>query len=139
MDFFFIVHVLVCVLLVAVILFQDGKAGGLTSVSDSGQSMFGAKGAASFLTKLTSGLAICFMVTSLFLNFSGTSSKKSIADSYKPATETSEVDNSSVKPTETAPAEGETSEPAEGEAAADTAEEAPEAKAEGEENESGDN
>ena len=142
MGFFFIVHVIVCVLLVAVILFQEGKAGGLTSVSDSSQSVFGARGAASFLTKLTSGLAICFMVTSLGLNFIGGSKQKSIADDYQPPVETSDVEKTSLQPTENSnentSAEGEETPAAEGDAIAEPAKDATETPAESDENDGGD-
>ncbi len=84
MGFWFIMHVVICVLLVATILFQDGKTGGLVSVADAGQSVFGAKGASSFLTKLTSGLALAFMILSLILAFSSSPSNKSIASDFVP-------------------------------------------------------
>jgi len=86
MTFFYIMHIAVCVLLIAIILFQDGKTGGLVSVADSSQSVFGAKGASSFLTKLTSGLAILFMVLTLLLAYRGTGSQ-SIAADHAPATQ----------------------------------------------------
>lgn len=85
MGLFYILHVVVCILLVVTILFQDGKTGGLTGIADNAsQQMFGAKGAADFLTKLTTGLAVFFMVTSLFLAIMSTPSGKSIADDYEP-------------------------------------------------------
>lgn len=67
MEVIYILHVVVCVLLICVILLQDGKTGGLVSVADNTQAVFGAKGASNFLTKLTTGLAIIFMALSLFL------------------------------------------------------------------------
>lgn len=85
MEFLFFIHVVICVLLVLVILFQDGKTGGLVSVADTADSVFGARGAGSFLTKLTSGLAIAFMVTSLWLAFSHSPDGKSIAADHVPA------------------------------------------------------
>jgi preprotein translocase subunit SecG len=89
MGFFYILHIIVCVILIAIILFQDGKSGGLVSVSDTSQSMFGARGATSFLTKLTSGIAIAFMVSSLFLAYNSGPDNSSIASDYVPeATET---------------------------------------------------
>lgn len=85
MGFFYITHVVICVVLVCIILFQDGKTGGLVSVADTGNSMFGARGASSFLTKLTSSIAIVFMVSSLFLAYRASPSTKSIVgDDYQP-------------------------------------------------------
>jgi len=86
MSFFYIVHIVICVLLILIILFQDGKTGGLVSVADTGNSVFGASGASSFLTKLTSGVAIVFMVTSVFLAFMNSPDDTSIADDYTPKT-----------------------------------------------------
>jgi preprotein translocase subunit SecG len=62
-------HVLVCVALIIVVLMQAGKGAGLAGVfgSTGTQQMFGGRGAASFLAKLTSGLAIVFMITSITL------------------------------------------------------------------------
>lgn len=84
MSFFYIIHIVVCVLLILVILFQDGKTGGLVSVADTGNSVFGASGASSFLTKLTSGIALVFMCTSVFLAFLNAPGDDSIADDYVP-------------------------------------------------------
>ena len=91
MAFYLTIHVIICVLLVAVILFQDGKAGGLTSVADTSQVMFGAKGAGSFLTKLTSILALVFMVTSMSLAYLAAPSGSSIASDYQPPEQESKV------------------------------------------------
>jgi preprotein translocase subunit SecG len=62
-------HVMVCVGLIIVVLMQAGKGAGLAGVfgSSGTQQMFGGRGAASFLAKLTSGLAIVFMLTSITL------------------------------------------------------------------------
>ena len=84
MTFYLTIHVVICVLLIAVILFQDGKAGGLTSVADTSQAVFGAKGAASFLTRLTSVLALAFMSSSLFLAFYSAPGNDSIAAGHQP-------------------------------------------------------
>jgi len=53
--------------LVIVVLFQQPQKGGVASVFGGGESIFGGGGAAPFMTKLTSGLAILFMITSLTL------------------------------------------------------------------------
>ncbi len=60
----------VCVVLTLIILLQDSKGEGLSSSAFGGaemQSMLGGRGAATFLSKLTTWLAIGFMVISLFL------------------------------------------------------------------------
>lgn len=65
-----LVHVIVCLLLVAVILLQAGRGQGLTGPSfGSGnvQSLFGTR-AADFLSKTTSVAAICFLFTCITLD-----------------------------------------------------------------------
>ena len=60
----------VCVVLTLIILLQDSKGEGLSSSAFGGaemQSVLGGRSAATFLSKLTTWLAIGFMVISLFL------------------------------------------------------------------------
>ncbi len=60
----------VCVVLTLIILLQDSKGEGLSSSAFGGaemQSVLGGRGAATFLGKMTTWLAIAFMVISLFL------------------------------------------------------------------------
>jgi preprotein translocase subunit SecG len=63
------IHILVCLLLVIVVLLQSGKSADLAGAFGGmgSQSTFGPRGTASFLSKLTTTLAILFMVTSLTL------------------------------------------------------------------------
>ena len=65
-----IVFVPVCIVLVLTILLQDSKGGGLSSSAFGAsemQSILGGKGSADFLTKLTTGTAIAFLLISLLL------------------------------------------------------------------------
>ena len=76
-----ILHVAVCLFLVAVVLLQSGKGAemGASFGSSGSQSVFGAGGGTSFLSKMTTGAAIIFMLTSLTLAYvSGTPSASSI-------------------------------------------------------------
>ena len=69
-GFVLVVFVPLCVVLTLVILLQDSKGEGLSSSAFGGaemQSVLGGRGAATFLSKLTTWLAIGFMVISLFL------------------------------------------------------------------------
>ncbi len=67
-HFITIIHVVVCVLLVIVVLLQQGKKDGMGAAFGGGsQSVFGARGAETFLEKFTKTLAIVFMCTSLGL------------------------------------------------------------------------
>ena len=77
-------HVLVCLILILVVLLQSGKGADLAGAFGGGatQTAFGSRGPASFLSKVTTGAAILFMLTSITLSGlnPGTSSK-SIMDS----------------------------------------------------------
>ena len=63
------IHVSVCVALMAAILLQSGKGGGLAGTFGAGssQTLFGGRGAATFLSRATTFLAVTFFLTSLTL------------------------------------------------------------------------
>jgi preprotein translocase subunit SecG len=69
--FLTVLHVMVCVVLIAVVLLQRGKGAEIGAVFGGGASstVFGSRGAGNFLTKLTTGAAIVFMGTSLLLAY----------------------------------------------------------------------
>lgn len=65
-----VIFVPVCVILTLIILLQDSKGEGLSSSAFGGsgmQSVLGGHGAATFLSKLTTWVAVGFMVISLLL------------------------------------------------------------------------
>ncbi len=64
-----VLHVLGAFLLIIVVLLQSGKGAAMGSGLGAGssQTMFGSSGAGNFLTKMTTGIAILFMITSLAL------------------------------------------------------------------------
>jgi preprotein translocase subunit SecG len=66
-----VLHVFVCIFLVAVVLLQRGKGAEMGAVFGSGASstVFGSRGAGTFLSRLTTGCAIVFMMTSLSLSY----------------------------------------------------------------------
>lgn len=69
-GFVLVIFVPLCVILTLVILLQDSKGEGLSSSAFGGaemQSVLGGRGAATFLSKMTTWLAIGFMIISLFL------------------------------------------------------------------------
>jgi preprotein translocase subunit SecG len=64
------IHVLACFFLIVVVLLQTGKGADMGAVFGGGsQTLFGSSGAGNFLTKLTTGTAIAFMLTSLILTW----------------------------------------------------------------------
>ena len=64
-----VIHVVAALSLILTVLLQAGKGAAMGSGLGAGssQTMFGSSGAGNFLTKLTTGIAILFMVTSLTL------------------------------------------------------------------------
>ena len=64
-----VIHIVVCVSLMAAILLQSGKGGGLAGTFGAGssQTLFGGRGAATFLSRATTFLAVTFFLTSLTL------------------------------------------------------------------------
>jgi preprotein translocase subunit SecG len=64
-----IVHILGCVFLILVVLLQTGKGSDIGAVFGGGgtQALFGSAGPGTFLGKLTAGVAIVFMLTSLLM------------------------------------------------------------------------
>ncbi len=65
------IHILLCLALVALVLLQQGKGANMGPAFGSGASntLFGSRGPASFLMKLTGTIAALFFVTSLALSF----------------------------------------------------------------------
>ena len=66
-----ITHVIACVLLILIVLLQTGKGSdmGASFGGASGQALFGGAGPATFLSKVTTGVAVIFMLTSLTLAY----------------------------------------------------------------------
>ncbi len=65
MTFLYILLVIISLLLMMVILMQSSKGGGLAGTFGGGNTasaLFGGVGAGNFLTKLTAGLAVTFMI-----------------------------------------------------------------------------
>ncbi|HEX6176070.1 MAG TPA: preprotein translocase subunit SecG, partial [Candidatus Binatia bacterium] len=85
-----ILHIVVCIGLILVVLLQTGKGAEIGAVFGGGSSstIFGSSGAGNFLTKLTTAMAIVFMITSLTLGyFAGQRPSATIFDSRSPASQ----------------------------------------------------
>lgn len=71
-----IVYVLVCLFLIAVVLLQSGRGGGMGAIGGGagggGQTVFGGAGAGNFLTRLTAICAALFMLLSATLAYLST-------------------------------------------------------------------
>ncbi len=71
-TFGLIIYILVCIALTIVILLQSSKGGGLAGAFGGGGGMgavFGGRGTATFLSRVTTGLAIAFLTIALFVSF----------------------------------------------------------------------
>lgn len=64
-------HIIVCIALIVVVLLQSGKGAemGASFGASGSQSVFGAGGGNTFMSKVTTSAAIIFMLTSLSLAF----------------------------------------------------------------------
>ncbi len=95
-----VLYFMVCIFLIVVVLLQHGKGAdiGVSLGAGSSNTVFGARGAGNFLTKLTTASAILFMVLAFSLaRFAADDSAQDLLES--PATE------APAAPTESAPAE----------------------------------
>ena len=68
-TFLIVLHLIVCIGLIAVVLVQSGKGGGLAggAFGGSAQTVFGGRGATDFVTRATMVLGALFFTTSLVL------------------------------------------------------------------------
>lgn len=68
-ELLLVVHMLAAVGLIGLVLVQQGKGADMGAAFGSGasQSMFGSRGSATFLSRLTAGFATVFFITSLSL------------------------------------------------------------------------
>jgi preprotein translocase subunit SecG len=66
-----VIHVFACLFLIVSILLQAGKGADMGAIFGGGgaQTLFGASGGATFMSKLTSALAVVFMLTCLSLAY----------------------------------------------------------------------
>ena len=84
-----ILHIIVSIGLILVVLLQTGKGAEVGAVfGGSSSTIFGSSGAGNFLTRLTTGMAIVFMMTSLALGyFAGKKPTATIFDNRAPVVE----------------------------------------------------
>lgn len=73
-EFITALHIMACLALVTIVLLQHGKGADIGAAFGSGASntVFGARGAGNFLTKLTTGCVVLFMFTSIALSYFST-------------------------------------------------------------------
>jgi len=108
MTFLIVLHVIICVLLVLTVLLQFGKGAEMGAVMGGGasQAVFSSSAKGNFMTKLTTALAIAFMVNSIFLStLKSRQAKQSLFDGEAPvaAPLNSDAQNLNQKAQETSP------------------------------------
>lgn len=113
-------HIIVCLFMVLVVLLQTGKGAEMgAAFGGSAQTMFGSRGAATFLSKLTTTSAVVFMLTSFALAFMASRTATIIPEKQAPAA----VEEQAAPPTDTGGV------PAESAAPVDTSTPAPSSQA----------
>jgi len=82
-----VLHLVICITLIMIVLLQTGKGSEIGAVfGSSSQTLFGSTGGSTFFGKLTAGVAIVFMITSLVLaSRSSRVPKESVMSGVKPA------------------------------------------------------
>ncbi len=98
-----VIHVVICVLLVVTVLLQFGKGAETGAIMGGGasQAVFSSSAKGNFMTKLTTALAIGFMVNSIILTtLKSRESRRSLFDNEAPvaAPLNSDAENLGAKP-----------------------------------------
>jgi len=108
-----VAHIIAALVLIGIVLLQHGKGASMgATFGGSSQTLFGSRGPASALAKITTGVAIVFMLTSITLSVLSAQSRESsvIPEAETPATlPTSLPENEAPAP---APAAGPVEAPA---------------------------
>jgi preprotein translocase subunit SecG len=102
-----ILHIAVSIFMIAVVLLQSGKGAemGASFGSSGSQSVFGAGGGSTFLSKMTTGAAVIFMLSSLTLAYiSGNPSSSSIMKGKSRPAAAAPAQKAPVAPAQGAPA-----------------------------------
>lgn len=101
-------HVIICVLLVITVLLQFGKGAEMGAIMGGGasQSVFSSSAKGNFMTKLTTVLAIGFMVNSIVLTtLKSRESKRSLFDNEAPVAAPLNSDMEGMNKVQTVPAQ----------------------------------
>jgi preprotein translocase subunit SecG len=90
-----VIHILAAIGLIVLVLLQQGRGADMGAAFGAGasQTLFGARGSATFLTRLTKGFAVVFFATSLGLTWWYTRHvlPRSVTEQQAPATSTAPV------------------------------------------------
>ena len=100
------IHVIACIILIAIILIQAGRGGGLVEGFSGVESMFGSK-TNTFLTRTTTILSTLFFITCLSLAFLSARQSKSLMRDIK----TSDKPQTASQPQAQPPTQPQTQQP----------------------------
>ena len=76
-----IIHVFACITLILIVLLQAGKGANMgAAFGGSSQTVFGSSGSGTFLGKMTAGIAIVFMLTSIALTYTAARKTSALMD-----------------------------------------------------------
>ena len=93
------IHVIVCLFLILVVLLQQGKGADLSVFGGgSTQAAFGARGAATFLHKMTVGAFIAFIMTTMSIGFLQSSGRQGSVMTAVEAEQTGAADETEAVP-----------------------------------------
>ncbi|GAB5046212.1 preprotein translocase subunit SecG [Thermodesulfovibrio sp. TK110] len=75
-------HIILCIVMIAVVLLHRGKGAELGPAFGGGssQTLFGPRGATTFLNKLATIVAVLFMLSSFFLTYITTKTRSVVSD-----------------------------------------------------------
>jgi len=105
-----VVQIALTIAIVIAVLLQKSSSMGLGAYSGSNESMFGAKGPASFLAKATFTLALLFILNTLAMGYLYNQEKShSVADTISTSTSVPTVADKNISTTVPTPAETNTS------------------------------
>ena len=80
-----VLHVIVCFVLILVVLLQAGRGASMgAAFGGASQTIFGSSGAGTFLGKMTTVVAIIFMLTTLSLSYFSSGKSSSVVKGYVP-------------------------------------------------------
>lgn len=95
----FILQILLTIFIVILVLLQKSSGGGLVNYSGSNDSLFGAKGPASFLSKLTLFFGALFLANTIALSYLFTKqTQKSLLDSLPQTPQVQEAPSAPLAP-----------------------------------------
>ncbi|MCX7793675.1 MAG: preprotein translocase subunit SecG [Thermodesulfovibrionales bacterium] len=95
-----IIHILACIFLIFIVLIQSSKGAEVgAAFGGSSQTIFGSRGAATFLSKVTAVIATLFMITSLVLSIAASKGTSVVKETTKPPAQTLPQEPLKVPPT----------------------------------------